>query len=224
VKHAGSIAAVAFALGACSRHGDAPTPTGSASAHPHPAAESSARAAAQPPASASSEGPGTGPTLLPPANGCRAIAVHGNVTTADGTPLALNASLGGTGMLTLAPDASVAVKHTETARELVFSGPGRVLPCERGEERFLLAEGRAQTATWAGARPGAEVLVATPLGAIRYGDAKLDLHVDVRGLTVVSEIGDAWVVPSLSPSEEKVPAGKTFKRRGPFPYVKAVVI
>lgn len=228
MKHAVSIAAFAafaLALGACGRHGGAPSPAGSASARPRAAEEASARAAAvAPSATGSSEGTGTGPTLLPMAIGCRAIAVHGNVTTADGKPLALNASLTTAGVLTLSPGASVAVKHTETARELVISGPGRVLPCERGEERFLLTEGRAQTATWAGARPGAEVLIATPLGAIHYGDAKLEVRVDAHRLTVLSDVGDAWVLPSLAASEEKVPAGKRFEKRGPLPDVKALVV
>jgi hypothetical protein len=146
------------------------------------------------------------------------------VTESDGQPLTTGASLDRAGTLTLSAGASIAVKHTETSRELVFSGPGRLLACDRGEERFLLAVGRVQTATWAGARPGAEVLVATPFGAVRYGDAKLDVRVDGRGLTVFSEIGDAWVLPSLaSLSEEKVPAGRRLEKRGPVPDVKALV-
>jgi hypothetical protein len=227
VKHAGAIAvvaAVAFALGACDRRGGAPAPAASAAASARPAPEPAASAASPAKSAASSaEAADTSQPFLAEAGRCRAIAVHGTVTAADGKPLTPNASLERTGVLTLLPDASVAVKHTETSRELVFSGKGRVLPCERGEERFLLNEGRARTTTWAGARPGAEVLVATPFGAIRYGDAKLDVRVDSRMLTVVSEIGDAWVLPALSSSEEKVPAGRRFEKRGPAPDVKALV-
>ena len=85
------------------------------------------------------------------------------------------------------------MKNTETTRELVFDGPASLLACERGEERFLLTSGDVHTTTWAGARPGAEVLLGTPFGAVRYGDAKLDVHVDEKGLLVASEVGDAWV-------------------------------
>jgi hypothetical protein len=115
------------------------------------------------------------------------------------------------------------VKHTETTRELVFDGPASLLACEHGEERFLLTSGDVHTATWAGARPGAEVLLGTPFGAVRYGDAKLDVHVDEQGLLVTSATGDAWVERPLGGGEEKITAGKRMAFRGRAPDVKALV-
>jgi hypothetical protein len=154
---------------------------------------------------------------------CRAIAVKGTVTATGGAPLVLGASLDRAGWVDLADGATLAVKNAETSRELVFAGPARLLPCDRGEERFLMPEGGAQTSTWAGARPGAEVLIATPFGTVRYGDAKLDVHVDPKALTVTSEIGDAWVWLGGAAAEEKIPAGKRFEKRGHAPDVKGLV-
>jgi hypothetical protein len=105
----------------------------------------------------------------------------------------------------------------------VFDGPASLLACERGEERFLLTSGDVHTTTWAGARPGAEVVLGTPFGALRYGDAKLDVHVDDKGLLVTSEVGDAWVELPRGAGEEKIPAGKRKRFPGHAPDVKALV-
>jgi hypothetical protein len=159
--------------------------------------------------------------------------VKGTATTDDGEKLASGAVLDRPRWITLAAGAEVAVKHAETTREVVFHGPARFLPCERGEERFLLTRGRAVTATWAGARPGAEVVIATPLGAAVYGDAKLDVHVEGNTLSVHSDNGEAALYPSAiseggeKPSTDatgvKVFAGKTEKAKAASVDVKALV-
>jgi hypothetical protein len=154
---------------------------------------------------------------------CRALAVKGTVTAAGGTPLVTGDGLGHAGYVELAEGGSLTVKNTETSRELSFSGPARVLPCERGEERFVLPFGAVETTTWAGARPGADVLIATPFGAVRYGDAKLEVHADSKGLTVASAAGDAWVWLGGAAAEQKIPDGKRFESRGRAPDVKALV-
>ena len=55
--------------------------------------------------------------------------------------------------------------------------------------------GATLTSANLGVRPGAEVLIATPLGAVRYGDAALDLSLDAQGLRVRVKQGEAWVEP-----------------------------
>ncbi len=218
-----SLAAAAVALLGCGRSPGAPAPTPSARASAAPSASSapvaSASAGAPAPAGAAT---GLGGVLQAQAS-CRAIAVKGTVKAASGQALVVGTSLDRTGWLDLGPGASVAVKNTETARELVFDGPARVLPCDRGEERFVVPEGHVGTTTWAGARPGAEVLLATPFGAVRYGNAKLRVDVDAKGLTVSSDSGDAWVWAAGAAHEEKIPEGKRFENRGHPSEVKALV-
>jgi hypothetical protein len=125
------------------------------------------------------------------------------------------------------PKATLAVKDTGTGRELVFAGPGRVHACVRGEELFFLVRGEVRTAASAGARPGAEVLVATPHGVIRYGDARLNVKVGPSAISVRADLGDAWFeVPSADGtgiSEEKIATGKRFERKGLSVDVKALV-
>jgi hypothetical protein len=193
---------------------------------------SSALAAPAAPPSAATAGsaapeaaPGSGVTVLDAAMTCRALTVNGDATTSFGTALHPGASLDRTGWLDLTAGTSIAVKNATTAREVVLRGPAHVLPCDHGEERFLLSSGGIETSTWAGARPGAEVLVATPLGAIRYGDAKLEIAVDADSLSVAANIGEAWVLPAgAGAREEKVTTGKTLKKRGVHPDVKAIVV
>lgn len=150
--------------------------------------------------------------------------MKGRVTREGGAALVTGAVLDRPAWLELAKGAELAVKHADTSRELVFRGPGRVLPCDRGEERYLLVRGEAGTTTWAGARPGAEVLVATPFGVVLYGDAKLAIRVDAQGLSVKAEVGDAWIDgPGAKVPEEKVSAGGLATRKGPAPNVKALM-
>ena len=142
--------------------------------------------------------------------------------TADGQPLADGAPLDAAGWVDVPEGGELAVKNGETSRELVFTGASHLLACEHGEERFLLTSGTVRTSTWAGARPGAEVSLATPWGLVRYGDAKLEVHVE-HGLSVSSETGDAWVALPLGAGEEKIPAGKRLQRRGGTVDVKSLV-
>jgi hypothetical protein len=154
---------------------------------------------------------------------CRALSVQGAVVTASGKPVAEGAALDTAGWIAAPAESHLAVKNTQTTRELVFDGPASLLACEHGEERFLLTSGAVHTATWAGARPGAEVLLGTPFGALRYGDAKLDVLVDETGLAVTSEVGDAWVEPPHGAGEEKIPAGKRKRFPSRAPDVKGLV-
>jgi len=169
----------------------------------------------------------TGMHVLAPAKNCRAIDVKGRVADESDQPIATSASLDRAVWLDMGPKAILAVKDTETGRELVFTGPGRVRPCVGGEERFYMARGEVRTTAAAGARPGAEVLVATPHGVVRYGDARLDIKASPGEISIRADMGDAWFeVPSADGSgitEEKIATGKRLLRKGLTVDVKALV-
>jgi len=165
--------------------------------------------------------------VLSPAKNCRAIDVKGRVVDETDHPITTSAPLDRAVWLDMDPKALLAVKDVETGRELVFMGPGRVRPCVDGEERFYLVSGEVRTAAAAGARPGAEVLVATPYGVVRYGDARLVIKADRGAISIRAEMGDAWLeVPSADGSgisEEKIGTGKRLERKGLSVDVKALV-
>jgi hypothetical protein len=168
-----------------------------------------------------------GMRVLAPAKNCRAIDVKGRIVDDADHPITTSAALDRPVWLGMDRKAVLAVKDAETGRELIFTGPGRVRPCVSGEERFYLVRGDVRTTPGAGARPGAEVLVATPHGVVRYGDALLDVRVDAGAISVRVDMGDAWFeVPSADGSgitEEKIPAGKRLERKGLSVDVKALV-
>jgi hypothetical protein len=95
-------------------------------------------------------------------------------------------------------------------------------PCRGGEEQIAVASGRLRTTTGAGARPGAEVLVFTPHGVLRYGYAGLDLTVDQRRLTATAKSGQVWLesVDGKGPgktAELALPLAKAQTTSGPRP-------
>jgi hypothetical protein len=75
-------------------------------------------------------------------------------------------------------------------------GPGRFLPCFLGSETVLVALGDVKTTAGAGARAGAEVILATPLGTVHFADAALELRVRERLLETRVETGSAMLVPA----------------------------
>jgi hypothetical protein len=169
------------------------------------------------------------PTALPfgalvsPEKACRALRVAGQVRDESGNSVVTGTLLDRPRWLVLGEGARLVLKHAETSREVVFAGPGRVLPCPRGEEQFLLTEGRATTAVWAGARPGAEVLIASPIGVVRYGDAELDVTAAPHVLAVKSRVGDAWL-EGTDGSSRKVGAGAQGQRTAAAVDVKALLV
>ena len=157
----------------------------------------------KPSAASASAAPSAAPATSPPKQdspvvqakpGCRALAVTG-LATVEGSPLATAALLDGAHWVELAAGSSVALRHTQTSREFRLIGPGHALPCRHGSEQILLADGQLSTSANLGVRPGAEVLIATPGGAVRYGDAALDLSFGAQGLRVRVKQGEAWVEP-----------------------------
>ncbi len=125
---------------------------------------------------------------------CRALTVTG-LATVDGAPLATAALLDGAHWVELAAGSSVALRHTQTSREFRLIGPGHALPCRDGLEQILLTDGQLSTSANLGVRPGAEVLIATPEGVVRYGDAALDLELGKNGLRLRVKQGEAWLEP-----------------------------
>lgn len=222
---------------ACNRHRDATaaaeSSSGNAAVAPSTVSSASGvRSAAAPSGGEPSPGAAAsaadlGARLIAPAKACRALEVKGQVTDESGHVIATSTPLDRAEWLDLAPGARLTVVNTLTSRELTFVGKARVLPCVAGEERFYVVQGEVRTAAAAGARPGAEVLVATPFGVVRYGDARLDVTVDAHGYRVRADVGDAWIVsPSPEPSgvtEEKLPAGKHVERKGLTVDVKALL-
>jgi hypothetical protein len=127
---------------------------------------------------------------------CRAIRVEGEVRQGD-MPLSAGAEIEGADWITLDKGASFTLKHSSSGRELSFTGPARLRACSRGREQVLMARGKLEVGSGLGARPGAEVLVATPIAAVRYADAELVLGLDDQKLEVTLRAGQAEVDPAL---------------------------
>jgi hypothetical protein len=119
---------------------------------------------------------------------CRALRVEGDAKVA-GVPVSSGATLDGAEWLELAAGASLTLKHTTSGRELAVSGPALLRPCRRGREQLLLARGKVQAGAGMGARPGAEVLIATPIAAVRYADAEYSLALDEKRLAIELRAG-----------------------------------
>jgi hypothetical protein len=153
---------------------------------PSPSASAAGSVSVEPPASA--------PHAVLAKGACRALLVSGKASF-DGTPIVTGTLLDGEHWVELEAGSSVALRHTVTSREFKLIGPGRVLPCRGGAEQLLLTTGQLSTSANLGVRPGAEVLIATPLGTVHYGDAALDVELSAKGLRVRVKQGEAWVEP-----------------------------
>jgi hypothetical protein len=109
------------------------------------------------------------------------------------TEIKSGAVLDGESWVSLEKGATLALKHSGTGRELSVTGPALFRPCRRGREQVLLVRGSVSAASGMGARPGAEVLVATPIAGLRYGDAEYTLTVDDKRLTLAVRAGQVEV-------------------------------
>jgi hypothetical protein len=171
-----------------------------------------------------SDSPSPGPPTPPRADVCRALDVRGEVVSDGGGALHPGAPLDASPWLTLAPEATLVIKHVRTAREIRIVGPARVRPCPEGEEEaLLLARGTLLATPGAGARPGAEVFVATPQGVVTYADARLRLHVEDRSVVVSVEVGSASLAGVGAGESVPVAPGTEARQGGPTPDVKALV-
>lgn len=132
-------------------------------------------------------------TLPPPPDPtCRALQVRGDAKVGNAA-LVTGAQVDGSEWATLAAGASLTLKHATSGREISIAGPARFRACGRGREQVLLAEGKVTVGNGMGARPGAQVLIATPVAGVRYGDAELTLTLDKKTLTVQMRAGQIEV-------------------------------
>jgi hypothetical protein len=126
---------------------------------------------------------------------CRAITISGDVE-ADHHKLMQNSDVSGERWLEIKEGARLVVKHAGNGREYSFTGPARVVPCRRGEEQVLIDHGTFESASGPGARPGAELLLATPLGSVRYADATTRIVVEPTKVKIDLSTGSAAVLPA----------------------------
>jgi hypothetical protein len=179
--------ALAVLSAACSKDANEPKPAPSASAQRATPAPSVATASAAPPV---------------PAPACRALRVSGEARLGEsGARLETGSLLDGSQWVALGEGAKLTLKHTASGRELAVAGPARFRACNRGREQLLLALGSVTAVAGQGARPGAEVLIATPVAAVHYGDAELTLRVDAKQLSLVVRAGSVEVEPLPAPKK-----------------------
>ena len=132
----------------------------------------------------------TPPVALPPI--CRALRVTGEAKVGD-SPLASGAALDGSAWVSLAKGAQLTLKHAQSGRELAVAGPALFRACRRGREQLLLARGSVVATAGIGSRPGAEVLIATPVAAVHYADAELTLELSEASLSIAVRVGSVEV-------------------------------
>jgi hypothetical protein len=180
--------------------------------------------AAPPSASAlANAAPSTTSSPPPRPAACRVLRVTGKVeTTATHEPLVTLAALDGHSWLTLAAGAEIVVRHASSAREYAIQGPGLTLPCRNGAEQILLTQGSFKSSKGTGARPGAEVWLATPFGAARYGDADLTSKVQKAAWQLDVRVGPVFVEGPLPISGTRAgelagPNGRAVARGKPDP-------
>jgi hypothetical protein len=107
-------------------------------------------------------------------------------------------TIDGSEWVSLAKGASLTLKHARSGREVSLMGPALFRACRRGREQVLLASGKLAAGSGMGSRPGAEVLIATPVGAVRYGDADFTLTLDDKKLSVEVRAGQVDVDSATS--------------------------
>lgn len=124
---------------------------------------------------------------------CRAIAVIGKITDADGgTSLSLGGQLTDS-VLTLDDGAKMTVKSPQSGREMTLEGPGAVRACVAGDPEHWLLRGGFSAMPGTGERPGAEEWIVTPFGIIRFASALVKIHVEKDRVTVRIGNGSASV-------------------------------
>jgi hypothetical protein len=206
----------ALAVGCEDKAAPTKTSLGSVRVPPH---AGSALPPPKPPTAASQLVP-----VRPPVEICRAISVSGVVKRrGDAQPLGKHASLDDAPWLTLERGARVSIMHARTAREVALIGPAVAQPCYRRGEAFLLSRGTLRSTAGAGARPGAEVLVATPHGVVRYANASLDLHVSETTVEITVRSGSATFEAAGNGDPKEVGPEKPFRHEGAPAVVKPLL-
>jgi len=80
---------------------------------------------------------------------------------------------------------------TPSHREITVSGPAVASVCPKGDDELRLLAGRVSAFPGTGVRPGIEVWIATPLGVVRYSDAKIEVEVAAEGTRMTAAVSMA---------------------------------
>lgn len=177
---ASAAAAAALATSACDGcRGGGPETTASRETASQPPVVAEAGPAASTAASAARALPPPDLDAAPPPP-CRFVGSEGRRPGVDPTA-----------WLTLGDRESVTVRLTETARELRFSGPGKVRPC--GGDASVLAEGGAAGLPGGGEAPGSEHWVATPCAAVRWTIGVQRITASANECNLHTSLGSSFV-------------------------------
>jgi hypothetical protein len=145
---------------------------------------------------------------------CRVMALRGHASVREvsapdgdhgklgaGRALARGDLLPEGGVVELDPGGELTVQATVSTREITVVGPARIEACPSGDELVRLARGKVTAMPGAGVRPGAEVWVATPLGVVRFNDARIEIDLpdtDAARLRVAVLSGQASFAPAAN--------------------------
>jgi hypothetical protein len=121
------------------------------------------------------------------------MSLTGAGTLGSGAPVRAGDRLTGSDWIDLAPGSRLHLEHTKSSRQWTVQGPARLVPCVDGGEEIVLSRGTLATELAAGVRPGAQVIIGTPFGALRYADARVELRVSSDELRVQLSAGEAWL-------------------------------
>ncbi|MGH7286163.1 MAG: hypothetical protein ACRELY_31980, partial [Polyangiaceae bacterium] len=144
------------------------------------------------------------PTLLPSPI-ASALSVAGD---AGSNFLARDMQIPEGDWIDLTPGAKVTAKSPRTLRETSFEGPALVRPCVDHDEEAWLVGGTFAAVSPGNESPGAEELVVTPLGVVRYVSATFTAHVDKRAVSVKVNGGSTYVlVPPFASLKDGSDAG-----------------
>ena len=242
-----AVSFVAALLGACRRPADERGPAADAAPQarlaPIGAASEAGRDAELDPTRTTAPARDAGAFPAATRRACRVMALRGTATSrprvegsatppgggsfgsADAQPpasLAQNDLLPEGGLIELAAGAELTLQATVSTREITLVGPGLAEACLGGEEAVRLSHGKVSAFPGGGVRPGAEVWVATPLGVVRFNDAKIDVAVpgrDAARIEVALATGHATFVPA--PGVEEMPGRSDAGRAAPAPPARA---
>jgi hypothetical protein len=141
------------------------------------------------------------------------MSVKGAARWDTGAPVEKRTWVAAARWLELDPGAGLHLKHAESGREWTLEGPAKVLACPGGNEEIVLAGGTLRSEAGSGVRPGAEVLVGTPFGTLRYADARVELRVSSAELSVMLHSGEVWLSSAgTTPGDARVVVSKPLKR------------
>ncbi len=190
-------AALAFAAsaGAWGCHAGGNTEETASAAASASAASEAASASAAPSAAGSGSAPAR--HVPPPMQLCRAASVSGapKIVSLLGTPLeagapttvAESSDIPEDVWIDLDKGAKLTSRHPRSTRETAFVGPGRIRACVGHGEEAWLQGGSFESVLASGERPGGEEWVVTPVGVVRYGATKLEVHVTPGSTTSVAK-------------------------------------